>query len=117
MYINLTFSQVFRRGALNQQRILRSGWTEGLRELILVLRVAQKIRIEELLILFKKLLCFSVKQYTNLMRKIKSSKSEELLTMSQIVGLFVNAGISKSLKLQICWPEEKKCETEQTIGP
>ena len=52
MYINLTFSQVFRRGALNQQRILRSGWTEGLRELILVLRVAQKIRIEELLILF-----------------------------------------------------------------
>ena len=42
------------------------------------------------------------------MRKIKSSKSEELLTMSQIVGLFVNAGISKSLKLQICWPEENK---------
>ena len=112
MYINVTFSQVFRRGALNQQRILRSGWTEGLRELILVLRVAQKIRI-----FFKKLLCFSVKQYTNLMRKIKSSKSEELLTMSQIVGLFVNAGISKSLKLQICWPEEKKYETEQTIGP
>ena len=37
--------------------------------------------------------------------------------MSQIVGLFVNAGISKSLKLQICWPEEKKYETEQTIGP
>ena len=51
------------------------------------------------------------------MRKIKSSKSEELLTMSQIVGLFVNAVISKSLKLQICWPEEKKYETEQTIGP
>ena len=27
--------------------------------------------------------------------------------MSQTVGVFVNAGISKSLLLQTCWPEKK----------